>query len=359
MSVPSKPTLKSVPSTSSPNWFTWADEFCSLPPSESWLIRDYLEPDSLCVLYGDSETFKSFLAVDVCGHIATGKDWRGKQVKPGIALYVAGEGGNSLKKRFKAWFEHRQLQVSRNIGISTVPISVCDPANVAMLVQHIKTLLNEGKQNPSLIVLDTLNTHFGEGDENSTADMTKFVRGIRDLRIETGACVLVVHHCGHGAKDRGRGSIALRSGIDWEYRLERTPETKITTLYNTKAKDADRPPVLSWQLETVPLPWADSEGNPLFSAVLVPIETPDDKPTVLGDNQRIALDTLKRLFSEHQDNLKAAGIDNGIPRVAIRDWNAAMRESGISKQKCYEVKKTLLDRKLIKLDGDCYVIPIA
>lgn len=177
-----------------------ADDFCALPPSESWLIRDYLEPDSLCVLYGDSETFKSFLAVDICGHIATGKDWLGKQVKSGVALYVAGEGGNGLRKRIKAWFEHHNLPVSRNIGISTVPLSVCDPANVSTLVQHIKALMTGGKPNPSIIVLDTLNTHFGEGDENSTADMTKFVRGMRDLRIATGATILVIHHCGHGSR---------------------------------------------------------------------------------------------------------------------------------------------------------------
>ena len=347
-----------VPSTSPPNWFTWADEFCSLPPSESWLIRDYLEPDSLCVLYGDSETFKSFLAVDICGHIATGNDWRGKQVKPGIALYVAGEGGNGLRKRFKAWFEHRQLQVSRNIGISTVPISVCDPANVAMLVQHIKTLLNEGKQNPSLIVLDTLNTHFGEGDENSTADMTKFVRGIRDLRIETGACVLVVHHCGHGAKDRGRGSIALRSGIDWEYRLERTPETKITTLYNTKAKDADRPPVLSWQLETVPLPWADSEGNPLFSAVLVPTEYVEQvKVTKLGDKQQQAFDILKRLYEEHRQNLIAGGLDPNSAKVAVKHWSTAMITVDSDSGNRANIRKALIKRKLVE-ESDYYVKPL-
>lgn len=334
-------------------WFTWADEFCALPPQESWLIRDYLEPDTLAVLYGDSETFKSFLAVDLCGHIATGKDWRGKQVKHGIALYIAGEGGNGLRKRFKAWFEHHNLPVSRNIGISTVPLKVCNPANISTLVDHIKALLT-GKPNPSIIVLDTLNTHFGGGDENSTADMTSFVRGIRDLRIATGATILVIHHCGHGAKDRGRGSIALRSGLDWEFRLERTPETRITTLYPTKSKDSDKPPVLSWQLETVPLPWADNDGMPLSSAVLVPVDSPDTKPAVLGNKQQQALDILKRLYEEHRQNLIAGGLDPNAAKVAVKDWSTAMIAVDSDSGNRANTRKTLIKRKLVE-ESDCYV----
>jgi len=59
--------------------FVWVQDFCALPPTEVWSIRDYLEPDTLCVLYGDSEAYKSFLAVDMACHIATGKDWRARR----------------------------------------------------------------------------------------------------------------------------------------------------------------------------------------------------------------------------------------------------------------------------------------
>ena len=336
--------------------FVWANEFCALPPNEVWTIRGYLEPDTLCVLYGDSETFKSFLAVDLCGHIATGKPWRGHKVNQGIALYVAGEGGNGLRKRIKAWFE-RHNEPIRNVAISTVPLSLCDPANTAALVADIRALLNS-KPKPSLIVLDTLNTHFG-GDENSTAEMTKFLAGIRDLRIATGATILVIHHCGHAAKDRSRGSISLRNGIDWEYRMERKPETLTTTLICTKSKDADKPAPLAWALEKQPLPWADNDGVPMSSCVLVPSDAPieDGRGAGLGENQKRALDILKRLYQEHSDNLKASGC-NGSPRVAIRDWNAAIKDAGIPRNRSADAKNSLLERGLIKVEGDCYVCPI-
>lgn len=87
--------------------------------------------------------------------------------------------------------------------------------------------------------------------------MRKFLNGIRQLRIATGATVLVVHHVGHVDKGRVRGSISLHQGVDWEYRMERAPETFTTTLINTKPKDAEKPPALSWNLETVSLPWFD------------------------------------------------------------------------------------------------------
>ena len=66
-------------------------------------------------------------------------------------------------------------------------------------------------------------------------------------------------------------------------------------------KDADPPPPLSWTLEKQSLPWADDEGAPLDSAVLVPSEiTMDLTPSVrLSNTQRIALDALRAALVAH------------------------------------------------------------
>ena len=336
-----------------PSRFIWADEFCALPPVETWTIKDYLEPDSLCVMYGDSEAYKSFLAVDIACHIATGKDWRGKKVKPGIALYIAGEGGNGLRKRIKAWFEYHGEPI-RNIAISTVPLALCDPANVDALIADTKAFMATMDMQPSFIATDTLNTHFGNGDENNTADMTRFLAGLRSLRMTTGATIFIPHHCGLAAKDRSRGSVALRNGIDWEYRLERSPESQTTTLTCTKCKDHDKPAPLSWNLEKVALPWATEDGQPLNSAVLVPNDSvPAAKPAneKMGNQQRRALEVLQELYRQGRQNLEEAGHAQDTARVTVSDWADAMKGISTDSSNRSKLRKWLEEQGHVRIEG--------
>ncbi|HRC70724.1 MAG TPA: AAA family ATPase, partial [Candidatus Competibacter denitrificans] len=185
---------------------------CDLPPAESWLVKRYLPADSLSVMFGSPGCGKSFLAIDLACHVATGRDWRGHPVKPGRVVYIAGEGKNGLSKRFRAWFDHHGER-PRNISLLLTPIALTDPASVAALVADIRAL----PEAPALVVIDTLNRNFGPGDENSTADMTKAVAGLDAIRTATGAAILGVHHSGHLEKGRGRGSSVLLGAVDAEY----------------------------------------------------------------------------------------------------------------------------------------------
>lgn len=104
--------------------------------------------------------------------------------------------------------------------------------------------------------------------------------------------------------------------------------------------------------------WLDEDGVPITSVVLESVTTPQPKGPALGDNQRKALEILRQIFQEQQDNMAAGGIE-GTPRVSIRDWNKAMREQArFPASRCTEVKTTLLDRGLIEVDGGGYVRPV-
>lgn len=334
--APTAPAADSADSeyTSKPSKprFVMIDEFCKFPPAQSWTIREYLEPDTIGVIYGESQSFKSFIVINLLCHIAVGKAWCGKKVNQGLCLYIAGEGGNGLSKRFRAWFEHHK-EPMRNIAISTVPLELCDPNNADELIADIQTLIGDLGQVPLVIVLDTLSTHFGAGDENKTSEMRAFMQSIRKLRIATKATILIIHHVGHGNKERERGSISIAQDVDWRYRVERTSETSITTLINMKSRDAERPPPLSWRMESVPLPWVEDDGNggwiPMSSLVPVPIENQPapPKPEYLPKAQRIALDALRTALIEH-------GVEGkGVVSVAEDQWREAAYEAGISKGK--------------------------
>ena len=338
--VPPKP---SAPVEQVKPRFVMIDQFCALPPKQNWIVRRYLEPDTLCVLYGDSQAFKSFLAIDLICHIAVGKAWRGNKTTQGFCIYIAGEGGNGLSKRFRAWFQ-RHGEEMRNIAVSTVALSLCEPGNVELLIPDVLALVASLGVQVSVIVLDTLSTHFGAGNENQTAEMRAFVQGCRQLRIETGAAIVVPHHVGHSNKERERGAASLAQDVDWRYRVDRQSETMITTLVNMKARDAEPPAPLSWNLEVVKLPWAEEgdDGNwiPMTSLVPIPVEAVEEpeKPEYLPKAQRIALDALRTALMDH-------GIeDKGVVSVAEDQWREAAYAAGVSSSTKQDTRKKAFNR---------------
>lgn len=317
-------------------------ELCSLPPTENWLVKGYLTLDSLAVLFGDPGCGKSFLAIDIACHVATGTPWRGCPVKPGKVLYIAGEGRNGLSKRFRAWFERHGKQ-PRNIQICTMPIALTDPAGIAALVAEIKAM----PEQPALIVVDTINRNFGPGDENATADMTKAVAGLDAIRNATGATVLAAHHSGHADKGRGRGSSVLRASVDVEYATEKFDRT--VQVRCTKAKDFDHPAPLAWTLEKQSLPWADEDGTPLDSAVLE-ASTLASTSRLLTRPMRVALDALDVAISQG---------DNGS--ALIGDWKKAAIDAGLTQSESRQGKHAafqravdaLVDAGKVVVEGNC------
>ena len=326
--------------------FMSVGEICAMPPAENWLVKKYLATDSLTVMFGDPGCGKSFLAIDLACHVATGREWRGCPVKAGQVLYIAGEGRNGLSKRFKAWFE-RHGETPRNIQVCTAPIALTDPASIAALAAEIRSMPDP----PVLIVMDTINRNFGPGDENATADMTRAVAGLDALRSATNAAILGLHHSGHADKGRARGSSVLRAAVDGEFAVEKFSETVQARC--TKMKDADHPAPLAWTLERQPLPWADAEGVPLDSAVLTPSTTASTSASTNGlltRPLRVALDALDVTIEHHGDGESAL----------VGDWKRVALDAGLTKSTSRQGKHAafqravdgLVDADMVILDGN-------
>ena len=360
--------LNAVPASAVPadHTFTWLDDFCKQPPATSWLVREYLELDSLAAIFGDSEAGKSFLAIDLACHVAHGLPWCGHTTKQGIVLYIAGEGQNGLKRRFKAWHEKHGLPVKKNIAVRTIPAALCEPSKVNELVAFIKKLLASiGDDQPVFIVIDTLNRNFGNGNENDTKDMTSFVSGMDCIRTATGACLMVVHHCGHGDKSRMRAAISLHNAVDSEYLVAREGDRQDisslkTTMTNTKTKEGLTPKPLSWGWETQSLPWCELDDSgfpvPLFSAVLVPTDfvEPVKGNGRVGNKQQQAIILLRSMFDERRKNLIEGGYPPDNAAVTTDHWEAALKELEHDKANRSRLQKSLIDRKLIYV-SDGYV----
>jgi hypothetical protein len=341
--------------------FQWASDFCQQPTEPTYLIRGVLDLESTSFMFGDSEAGKSFVAIDRACHVAHGMRWLGKKTKKGIVLYVAGEGKAGLAKRVKAWHEYHGLNLSDAlIALRTVPAALCDPKAVTQLISHIQQFVEGMTEKPVLIELDTLAKNFGAGyDENSPKDMAAFVAGMDALKRATGAAVSVIHHPGHGNKDRGAGSKNLPAGVDFSFKVEKSGKSVddfVTTMTFEKVKDGEKPKPVSWKWQRQTLPWVEQDDDdcwvPVNSIVLVPTQAaPSTRSTKLTRPQQTALDALTAI------------IPNGDNHALIADWRNAAIEAGITLSESRQGKHAafnravdaLVDAGQVKVDGPrCY-----
>lgn len=317
------------------------------PGLRSWWIRGYIPAASVILLYGDPACGKTTLVTDIAGHIATGMTWCGITAKKGRVLYVAAEDFYGARLRLESWFEHRGLPVD-NVDVLDCPVVIADESDVNAVIAYIKTL----PEPPAVLVVDTLALSMGSFSENN--DMQLFCNGATKIKRETGVTVAVIHHCGHGDKGRSRGGSQLPANADAIFAVERRED--ICFMSCQKMKNGPEPKPLSWRMDGVSTRWLDEDGQPITSVVLTPVSVPPQTASlpVLGGNQQKALEVLKTLYAVQAANLVASGID-GQPKVAIRDWFRELRNAGLPKSRCSEVKSALLERGVIEIAGDCYV----
>jgi hypothetical protein len=330
-----------------------------LKPTD-WLIRGYLEADSLALMFGDPGCGKSFLAIDAACSVATGADWHGKPTKQGAVFFIAGEGLNGITKRFKAW------EVLNGCDLADAPLfvseraaSLYDAASAGAVAHAVEQLAQATGQIPRLIVIDTLARNFGGADENSTRDMNAFVTNLDQyLKHRFHACVLIVHHTGHADKSRARGAMALKGALDAEYQIERG-EDGLIRLATTKMKDAEPAEPLSFRLERVALPFTDDDGVPVFGAAPKSAAyVAPAKPGKAGRGkwQSIGMQVLADLEREHRARLEACGKDAADALVKLETWeHRLIADEEMPRQRLHDLRLKLAELRLIEFIPGGYV----
>jgi hypothetical protein len=305
----------------------------------SWIVNGLIENGSFCSLYGDSGAGKSFLAIELAACIATGTPFHGIPVKQGPVIYLAGEGHSGLARRFKAW------SIARGISLEGVPLylsagamALIEPTVMGPVCNALEKLIKE-IGNPSLVILDTWSRVLG-GDDSAPSDAAAGVAALDGLRARYGNfAAMVVHHEGH-QKGRGRGWSGLRAAVDMEYRAERGTDG-ILRLECTKAKDTHGMEPMAFHFMGVELPMRNESGEPVTSAVLNQVEWEPapgtSKEPAVGRNQTLALDILNRLSADGS--------------VSVEAWREACKAEGIIKQRFYDVKKTLIESRIVEINN--------
>lgn len=227
----------------------------------SWLVKHVIPAESIGMLYGGSGTFKSFIALDAALHIAHGLPWMGRRTKQGSVLYIAAEGGAGLWARIAAWHRARRLQWG-DVPFHVIPAAVNLTSDAWRVVEAAQS---KGLA-PTLVVIDTLSQTYA-GEENSANEMAAYFRELGNRFRALWQCsVLLLHHSGHQATERPRGSSAIRANLDYMLGVFRDEKEMLATLTCAKQKDGDAFDDTTFALSVHEL-GTDEDGDKITSLV--------------------------------------------------------------------------------------------
>jgi RecA-family ATPase len=248
-----------------PLQFFWA---CDVQPvlDDQFVVKGLIQLGTLIVVFGESNSGKTFFVLDLVLAIAGGQFWRSRKVTRGLVIYIAGEGTYGIKNRVAAY----QMRGLRSRGI---PLAIINRAadllhldgDMDGLLALVSQAESESGEKCVLIVVDTLARAMAGGDENSGEDMSALIANADRLRKQTTASVMLIHHCGKDASKGARGHSSLRGAVDTEILIEGQAGRRTATV--TKQRDLPSGQVFAFELEQQVL-GQDEDGDPVTSCIV-------------------------------------------------------------------------------------------
>lgn len=113
-----------------------ASEFSGGAPMD-WLVRSVLPRAELAVIYGESGSGKTFLALDLAAAISRGIQWRAKRTVKGRVVYICGEGAGGFKSRLRAYARGHEVELAELPAVIADAPNLLDPKDAAAITQAI------------------------------------------------------------------------------------------------------------------------------------------------------------------------------------------------------------------------------
>jgi hypothetical protein len=215
----------------------YADELTADHLAIPQIVEDSLTAGGLSVVFGESNSGKTYMVIDLACAVARGREWLGKRTVQGAVLYVAGEGAASVRMRLLAYMRHHNIS-SLPVAIVPIAINLLDPkGDTHRVIEAAREAEKRLGMPVRLIVVDTLARSMGGGNENSSEDMSAVVSHADIIRQEIAAHLQFIHHSGKDSTKGARGSSVLRAAVDTEIEVIGNEIDKTHTATFTKQRD--------------------------------------------------------------------------------------------------------------------------
>lgn len=206
-------------------------------PEPTWLLRDLIQAKSLCLMVGQYESYKSFLALDIALTLASGiEGWECQPRSPVPVVYAPSEGMHAIARNRKpSWKIAHKLE-------EQIPFYLVEGVPWVKLDQDVRDFI-DGIQSrgikPKLIVIDTVASAM-LGLKEDEVGMGMIVQFALTLKSVFGCTVLAVHHLGKDKTAGSRGSTALPAGFDTVLTVEAQQITRTVRVTVDKQKDGEK-----------------------------------------------------------------------------------------------------------------------
>ena len=293
---------------------------------EEFLIDGVIPKQGVGLMYGASQSFKSFGAKHLGLCVARGKPWAIRRTERAPVVYLAAEGAAGLRKR-KAGYVKAGRAPPNDVDfalISAAPNLGADKEDYDRLVATI-----EGAGiKPGLIIIDTIAKVIGGADENG-AGMAQFLVNAQALAMHFACFVLAVHHTGwkEDAKDRPRGWSGLPAALDAQILCERKEGEMSATLTLQKLKDELSGLRLNMQMARIVL-GVSTTGREVSTLIVDEITGAtastmrEPKTATTPARQRLLIDIIARAIGESGEEIKPFADDQpvcAVPDEVVRD----------------------------------------
>ncbi len=321
------------------------------PRSEpAYLIKGLIPRRGLTVIWGPPKCGKRFWVFDALMHVALGWEYRGRKVTPGTVVYCAFEGGEGYGARAEGFRRHKLSEDAERPPLYLIAARIHLVADHSELIAAIRTQINPIDPPPIAVALDTLNRSIG-GSESDDKDMSAYIDAADAIRRAFGCAVIIVHHCGVDER-RPRGHTSLTGAVDAQLVVKRDASANIIVEVEWMKDGPDGETVFS-RLEPLEV-GTDSDGGPVRSCVIVPVEGPAVKSAAKSGAKPpkaalIALRALEEAVNECGEQSQAC---NQVPpdiKVTTTDkWRKFAYRRGISagedraKQKAFKAASAYL-----------------
>jgi hypothetical protein len=239
---------------------------------EEYAVKGLVPRHGFGVLYGASQSLKSFISVDLGFHVALGRQWADRRVNSAPVCYVCAEGAGGIEKRINGFHRaHSELPTDAPFFVVSYAPNLGSPDTTDF--NRLVSTINATGCRPGIVVIDTLQQCLGGADENGTG-MINFIRHAQQLARVLECFVLAIHHVGWSAGDRVRGHSSLTGAADLQILSERLPNELASTLTVQKVKDGDAGFRLTATLRKVVL-GRDPDGDEIGAGATRASRSPD------------------------------------------------------------------------------------
>jgi hypothetical protein len=236
-----------------------------------WAIKHVIPQAGLVTIYGQSSAGKTFFALDMAIALATGRAWRGAfRTKKSRVVYVAAEGEGAIGYRAEAYLKHHGMPATDIDDLLVLP-GAPNLLKERDLREVVQLILDAAGGKVDVLFIDTVMAVSPGAEENSSADMGRFLAACRLMREEVAQLVIAVHHAGKDITRGQRGWSGLKGAVDAEIECARVDEDgDLRVARLTKVRDGDNENARwPYVIETVPLGKFDEDGDEIKSAVLI------------------------------------------------------------------------------------------